>query len=187
MPQCVCPIELISIGNFGKLFEHLWVAKFLLVFKSAHPKILLLYSFLNKTCYFPNISWISRISTRVIVSFSLISLHPLTSHEFLVFTFLLPNYVQLLLIFSLFLDGTNPILIMRSAFVICSYDRERVKEVGADRAAAEWIVRCEGKVKFVSCLINTSVKMILLVLWILLQKLHCFMILIQPTGCINNS
>uniref|UniRef100_A0A9J2QAA2 Mitochondrial ATP synthase regulatory component factor B n=1 Tax=Ascaris lumbricoides TaxID=6252 RepID=A0A9J2QAA2_ASCLU len=34
------------------------------------------------------------------------------------------------------------------AFVICSYDRERVKEVGADRAAAEWIVRCEGKVKF---------------------------------------
>lgn len=26
------------------------------------------------------------------------------------------------------------------------YDRDRVKEVGPDRAAAEWIVRCEGKV-----------------------------------------
>ncbi|VDM37805.1 unnamed protein product [Toxocara canis] len=31
---------------------------------------------------------------------------------------------------------------------ICSYDKQRVKEVGPDRAAAEWIVRCEGKVKF---------------------------------------
>ncbi|PAV60679.1 hypothetical protein WR25_14435 [Diploscapter pachys] len=28
------------------------------------------------------------------------------------------------------------------------YDKERVKEVGPDRAAAEWIVRCEGSVKF---------------------------------------
>ncbi|KHN82950.1 ATP synthase subunit s, mitochondrial [Toxocara canis] len=28
------------------------------------------------------------------------------------------------------------------------YDKQRVKEVGPDRAAAEWIVRCEGKVKF---------------------------------------
>ncbi|MFH4980290.1 hypothetical protein AB6A40_006999 [Gnathostoma spinigerum] len=28
------------------------------------------------------------------------------------------------------------------------YDRARVKEVGADRAAAEWIVRCEGEIKF---------------------------------------
>ncbi|CAI2353211.1 unnamed protein product [Caenorhabditis sp. 36 PRJEB53466] len=28
------------------------------------------------------------------------------------------------------------------------YDTQRVKEVGADRAAAEWIVRCGGKIKF---------------------------------------
>ncbi|CAJ0577063.1 unnamed protein product, partial [Mesorhabditis spiculigera] len=28
------------------------------------------------------------------------------------------------------------------------YDKERVKEVGPDRAAAEWIVRCGGSVKF---------------------------------------
>ncbi|CAD5224861.1 unnamed protein product [Bursaphelenchus okinawaensis] len=28
------------------------------------------------------------------------------------------------------------------------YDRSRVKDVGPDRAAAEWIVRCGGKVKF---------------------------------------
>ena len=28
------------------------------------------------------------------------------------------------------------------------YDRERVKEVGPDRAAAEWVVRCGGSVKF---------------------------------------
>ncbi|CAB3397423.1 unnamed protein product [Caenorhabditis bovis] len=28
------------------------------------------------------------------------------------------------------------------------YDTQRVKEVGAERAAAEWIVRCGGKVKF---------------------------------------
>ncbi|EGT58444.1 hypothetical protein CAEBREN_06652 [Caenorhabditis brenneri] len=28
------------------------------------------------------------------------------------------------------------------------YDIQRVKEVGADRAAAEWIVRCGGKIKF---------------------------------------
>ncbi|VDK38576.1 unnamed protein product [Anisakis simplex] len=27
------------------------------------------------------------------------------------------------------------------------YDHGRVKEVGADVAAAEWIVRCEGKVR----------------------------------------
>uniref|UniRef100_A0A914EPM5 Mitochondrial ATP synthase regulatory component factor B n=1 Tax=Acrobeloides nanus TaxID=290746 RepID=A0A914EPM5_9BILA len=29
-----------------------------------------------------------------------------------------------------------------------SYDKKRVNEVGPDRAAAEWIVRCEGKIKF---------------------------------------
>ncbi|VDK20998.1 unnamed protein product [Anisakis simplex] len=29
------------------------------------------------------------------------------------------------------------------------YDHGRVKEVGADVAAAEWIVRCEGKVRSV--------------------------------------
>uniref|UniRef100_A0A1I7WQA8 ATP synthase subunit s, mitochondrial n=1 Tax=Heterorhabditis bacteriophora TaxID=37862 RepID=A0A1I7WQA8_HETBA len=28
------------------------------------------------------------------------------------------------------------------------YDRQRVKEVGPDRTAAEWIVRCGGSVKF---------------------------------------
>uniref|UniRef100_A0A1I7YFQ0 ATP synthase subunit s, mitochondrial n=1 Tax=Steinernema glaseri TaxID=37863 RepID=A0A1I7YFQ0_9BILA len=28
------------------------------------------------------------------------------------------------------------------------YDQERIKEVGPDRTAAEWIVRCEGKVRF---------------------------------------
>lgn len=28
------------------------------------------------------------------------------------------------------------------------YDRERVKEVGPDRAAAEWVVRCGGSIKF---------------------------------------
>ncbi|TKR87995.1 hypothetical protein L596_012307 [Steinernema carpocapsae] len=28
------------------------------------------------------------------------------------------------------------------------YDKERVKEVGPDRAAAEWIVRCDGKIRF---------------------------------------
>lgn len=28
------------------------------------------------------------------------------------------------------------------------YDKSRVKQVGADRAAAEWVVRCEGKVRF---------------------------------------
>lgn len=30
-----------------------------------------------------------------------------------------------------------------------SYDVSRVKEVGPDRTAAEWIVRCGGKVRFV--------------------------------------
>ncbi|VDN56090.1 unnamed protein product [Dracunculus medinensis] len=28
------------------------------------------------------------------------------------------------------------------------YDDDRVREVGPDRAAAEWVVRCEGKVRF---------------------------------------
>ncbi|CAD6199972.1 unnamed protein product, partial [Caenorhabditis auriculariae] len=28
------------------------------------------------------------------------------------------------------------------------YDTQRVKEVGAERAAAEWIVRCGGRVRF---------------------------------------
>ncbi|KAL3120661.1 hypothetical protein niasHT_007953 [Heterodera trifolii] len=28
------------------------------------------------------------------------------------------------------------------------YDVQRVKQIGAERAAAEWVVRCEGKVKF---------------------------------------
>ncbi|VDK51596.1 unnamed protein product [Cylicostephanus goldi] len=31
---------------------------------------------------------------------------------------------------------------------ISSYDVERIKEVGPDRAAAEWVVRCGGAVKF---------------------------------------
>ncbi|PAV80077.1 hypothetical protein WR25_25898 [Diploscapter pachys] len=38
--------------------------------------------------------------------------------------------------------------INKSGIFTCSYDKERVKEVGPDRAAAEWIVRCEGSVKF---------------------------------------
>lgn len=32
-----------------------------------------------------------------------------------------------------------------------SYDDDRVREVGPDRAAAEWVVRCEGKVRLFFC------------------------------------
>lgn len=36
-----------------------------------------------------------------------------------------------------------------TAVAYFSYDKGRVLEVGPDRVAAEWIVRCEGKVKCV--------------------------------------
>lgn len=34
------------------------------------------------------------------------------------------------------------------------YDIQRVREIGADRVAAEWIVRCGGKIRFVLSLIG---------------------------------
>ena len=38
-------------------------------------------------------------------------------------------------------------LIDHSPLLFFSYDHQRVKEIGPDRAAAEWIVRCGGSIK----------------------------------------